>query len=187
MSTIETARVLIMQQLTSMSRCDFAIRDREGSVVGAVVTGGGAFARFASGPRQLTVLDSDGNAYVHLDDIPNLGPDRFEMYAADGRCIGSVTKEVTFLRRRITVDIAGHAYELAERDFAERTFDLLGPHGRVAVVRRAWPDMLHGLLDRNTYVVGFETNQNPTVRRAALGAVLALELVRLKDRRQRGV
>ncbi|MEI2652167.1 MAG: hypothetical protein V9G12_08430 [Microthrixaceae bacterium] len=187
MTTLTTSPVLVMKQLTSTTRCDFDILDGTGAVVGAVVTQGGALGRFLTGPRQLTVSDRDGSPYVHVDDAPNFGRDRYDLVAPDGARIGRITKEFTFFRKRLTVEVAGgRSYEMNERDLMDREFDISGPGGRLVSVRRAWPGIIDSLLSRSTYVVAFEADEDPVLRRAALGAVIALELIRLKARKNSG-
>ena len=73
-----------------------------------------------------------------------------------------------------------------ERDLMDREFDISGPGGRLVSVRRAWPGIIDSLLSRSTYVVAFEADEDPVLRRAALGAVIALELIRLKARKNSG-
>lgn len=187
MGELSTNAALVMTQITSYTRCDFEIYSIEGTPIGAVTTDGGALARMFTGPRHLTVTDSDGSPFVLVHDHPNLGRDRFELAAPDGALLATVTKELTFLRKRLTVAVAGGpSFEMNERDLMDREFDLDGARGRIATVRRDWPGTLQGLLGRSRYVLAFTDGADDTERRLALGAVLAVELIRLKARNSDG-
>jgi len=186
MGTLATESVLVLSQITSFARCDFDILGADGAVVGSVTTEGGAVTRLITGPRRLTVLDGDGMPYVVIDDPPNLGRDRYDLYDGSGVAVGRITKEVTFLRKRLTIEVGDRSFELNERDLRDREFDIAGPSGRLASVRRDWPGIGSALLGRSRYVVGFEADEDPEFRRAALGAVLAVELIRLKARSSDG-
>ncbi len=181
--TLANAPRLIMDQVTSWLTNDFAIRDEAGETLGSITTQGSLGSRVFLGSRQLTVLDFDGNPYVHLDDVMNLGLDTYELYDAEGAPVATITKEFTFFRKRLRLEMAtGDQLRLAgdwwDWDFAISADDL--PIARVA---RNFPGIAQAFLGRSKYVVEFEPVVSPDHRRATIGATIAIDLIRAKARR----
>lgn len=173
--------LIIIDQVTSFLANDFAIRDRQGGVVGEIRTQGGMLQRMVMGNRQLTLVEADGTPLMTIDDVPNVGRDTFDLLGSDGQRFGEVVKQFTLFRKHLTVQVASDTLELVG-SFWEREFSVTGQYGEVARVSRHWPDVAAAFLGRERYVLGFAPQTPADVRAGVLGAVVALDLVRHKER-----
>ena len=177
--------VLVVDQVTSFMSNDFAIYDRAGQVVGQIRTEGGLGSRMLIGSRQFTVFDTDGQPVLQIYDSPNFGLDKFELADGAGQPIGRVVKQFSFFSKRLTLEVAGGQYLDLKGDWFDFSFEITGPEGVVATVSRSWPGVAGGLLGRSRFVVAFNRSATPQVRRAVLGAVVAVDLIRATATRGR--
>lgn len=183
MGLLETTPTLIVDQVTSFLSNDFAIRDSEGTPLGHIITEGGLGSRVFLGSRQLTVIDSDETAFVYLDDVVNLGLDRFELYDTAAHELATITKEFTFFSNRLSIAMAtGEELQLAG-DWLDWNFTIDAPDQAIAQVARSFPGIGPALLGRSRYVVAFEPTATPDQRRATFGATIAIDLIRAKKQR----
>lgn len=164
---------------------DFAIMDAGGRPAGHIRTDGGALKRFVAGNRELTILDADGSLFMRIDDVRNLGRDRYMLTDPNGQPFGEVVKEFTLFSKRLTVNRPGETLQLSG-SFFEREFEAVGPGGQVARVSRRWPGIGSALLGKERYVLGFAPGEPGATRAATLGAVVALDLVRAKEQNGSG-
>ena len=183
--TILSHDVLVIDQVTSFMSNDFAIRDRDGQPVGYIQTEGGMLSRMVMGNRQLAIVEADGSLLMRVDDVPNFGRDTFDLLGSDGQRFGEVVKQFTLFKKHLTVHVASDQLEL-RGSFWEREFSIEGSRGEVARVSRHWPGISSMFLDKERYVLGFAGGLPLDVRAGVLGAVVALDLVRQKDRNDSG-
>lgn len=177
-----TAPRLIVDQVTAWLTNDFAIRDEAGEEIGSILTQGGLGSRVFLGSRQLTVADLEGNVYVQVDDVMNFGLDTYELYDADGASVATITKEFTFFTKRLSVQMAtGEQLHLAG-DWWDRNFTISADDLPIAKVGREFPGMAQALLGHSRYVVAFEPVVSPDHRRTTIGATIAIDLIRAKER-----
>lgn len=173
--------LLVIDQVTSFMANDFAVRDRDGQPVGHIQTQGGLLQRALLGNRQLDILETDGSLLMRIDDVVSFGRDRFDLLGSDGQRFGEVVKEFTLFTQRLTVHLASDQLELVG-SFWEREFGVTGQYGEVARVSRHWPGIAAAFLSRERYVLAFAPGLSLDVRLGTLGAVVALDLVRQKER-----
>lgn len=175
--------VVVMDQVRSFLSNDFAVHDAHGGVIGRLHTEGGAGSRMLMGTRDLALVDTDGTLLVKVHDIPNLGLDRFELRDPYGALVGQVVKEFTFFSKSLRVELGVGAVLTLSGSLFDHEFTALGPGGQAARVSRHWPGVAQALLGRERYVVAMTPGVPPIERVGVLGAVIALDLVRAKDRR----
>lgn len=179
--TLLQSDVLVIDQVTSFMGNDFAILDAQGRGIGRIRTEGGALTRLVVGNRELAILNGDGSLFMRIEDVMNLGRDRYALSDPDGQPFGEVVKEFTLFSKRLSVNLPGETLRL-NGSFFEREFEVTGPGGQVARVSRRWPGVGSALLGKERYVLGFTPGVPGPTRAATLGAVVALDLVRAKEK-----
>lgn len=179
--SVLTSPNLRFQQTTHFKRNDFAIFDAEtDQQVAHVDTGGSTLGRMFTGARQLYVYDGPDNPLIHLSDTMQvMGRDRFKIFEPDGTLLATVVKEFTFFRTLVTIQLMGEQIDLVG-NFSGFNFELTGPYGLIAAVSREWSGVANSFLGKSTYLVRIPDNVDPLRRKAAIGAVLALDLIRTK-------
>lgn len=180
--TILSHDVLVMDQVTSFMSNDFAIHDQLGHPVGTIHTEGGALSRMVMGSRQLTIHEATGAPLLTVDDVPNFGFDTFDLLGSNGQRFAEVRKNFTLFTKHLSVVLANETLEL-RGSFWEREFTVESSAGEVARVSRNWPGIGAALLGKERYVLGFAPGSPSDQRAATLGAVIALDLIREKERR----
>lgn len=173
--------VLVIDQVTSFMRDDFAIWDAHGQQVGHILTQGSALSRMFMGSRQLSVANPDGSPLLTVDDVPNFGRDTFDLLSPTGERFGEVVKEFTLFTKRLSVHIGQESMEL-QGSFFEREFSIVGSGGEAARVSRSYPGIGAALLGHERYVLSFSPDLPFALRAGSLGAVIALDLIRQKER-----
>lgn len=182
MGGLSTTQALVLTQLTGLARCDFDILDPEGTPIGTVTTEGGALSRAFMGPRHLTVANGDGSLFVQIEDLMNLGRDRYRVSGPDGSHLAEIVREITVFKKRLTVSVAdGTTFTVGEQDLWDRDFVVSGPSGQAATITRDYPGITSALLSQSRYVLAFSDGVDDTGRRALLGSVLAVALARRKE------
>ena len=172
---------LTFQQTKSFSKNDFAIMDTQGQQVAHVETAGSALGRAFMGARELTVLDGPGNPIVQVKDTVTFGRDRMEILDGAGTPLASLVKRVTLFKTRITIDMQGEQIELQGKVLGF-DFQFIGPQGVLATVSREWSSAGKALLGKSTYSVEFIPALSAPQRQTFIGAVLALDLIREKQK-----
>ncbi|MFZ2501174.1 MAG: phospholipid scramblase-related protein [Nocardioides sp.] len=185
-----TQSLLIVDQVTSFFANDFAITDDQGAPLGTIRTEDGVGSRLLMGNRELSVYNNEGELQVHLSDVPNFGLDSFELTGPSGEAIGTIYKEFTFFSKRLSVELPAAPDAGTTTDRLEISGDLFDYdftatlNGQPAAqVARRWPGLGEALLGHNRYVVLFDRSLPELPRKALLGAVIALDLIRAKKRR----
>ena len=180
--TIFEPDVLVIQQTKNLMKNDFAILDGEGMQVAHVETGGSALSRMFAGSRQLTVFDGPGNPVLQVKDTMTLGRERMEILDGQGRPVASLVKRITMFKTRVTVEFQGEQIDLIG-DLWDFEFQISAPDGVIATVSRNWSGLGNALMGKSTYSVRFAPNISAGHRLVGIGSVLALDLIREKQKR----
>lgn len=174
--------VLVVHQVSSFMSNDFAVCDRSGVQIGHVHTEGSTLGRLAMGSRKLAVVDGDGTLLLRLHDTVGIGRDKFQVSDGFDQPLAEVRKEISFLRTRLKVTLAsGEELRLEGKPFAfEMTIH--GPGGQVAQVSRQSTGLVGMMTGRDRYVVQFTPQVPIPLKQATLGAIIAVDLIRVKQR-----
>lgn len=179
--TLLTDNTLVFQQVTAMMTNDFAIHDADGGVVGRIETHGSLGSLLTKGSRHFTVRDVDEQPVLVVRDPFNFVRDTFELEHPDGSALGQVKKRFAFFNQRLDTTLAsGEVIEL-KGNLLGLDFDLRVQGEVVAGVSRKWAGLAKGLLGRSTYALTFEPDTPVEIRKAIIGTMIALDLVRHKD------
>lgn len=175
--------LLVMDQVTNFLSNDFAIRDANGAEVGSIITQGSTLRRMFLGSRQLMIHDEQGRPVVMLDDVMTWGRDRFELALPNGQPIAHLVKQFTFFSRRISLELTTGEYLEVQGHFFDHDFEVVTADGRLAArVARRWPGLAAGLLGHNRFVVELAPGLPEHLRVTVIGAVVALDLIRAKEK-----
>jgi uncharacterized protein YxjI len=174
--------VIVMDQVRSFLSNDFAIHDAQGQVVGSLRTEGGVGARMLMGNRDLAVHDTDGSLAFRVTDPPDLGFDTFEVHEAAGGQVARIVKEFTFFSKSLRVELWTGGVMSLKGELFDREFTVMGPLGEAARVSRRWPGVAEFLLSRERYAVAMAPGLALPERMGTIGAVVALDLIRAKER-----
>ena len=179
--------VLTLQQVTSLLSNDFQVTDPDGRTVASVVTTGGGLGRMLMGHRSFDVVDGEGGRVLfRLADPATFGRDRYAILDAEGLPLANLVRELTFLRTSVSVEVAdGTCFTVAgnlwDHDYAMSVGER--PIARVTARFGGFRNVLAG---RSRYELRLDPVMPPVVRCAVLGTAIALDLIRAKDRRNRG-
>lgn len=173
---------LVMQQVSSMMSNDFEILDEQGQPVGLVNTTGSLASRMVRGSRSLVVTEVSGEPVLSVEDSLNFVRDTFELSDAQGQPLAHLRTRFAFFRTSVDMHLAdGTVVEMSGNirgfDFEFRLGDRVP-----ARVSRQWSGLGKALLGRSTYSVQFDPEAPRTVRAAIIGGVIALDLIRQKDK-----
>lgn len=185
--------LLVIDQVTNWLTNDFAVRDGDGNQVGVITTEGGLGMRLLAGARELSLYEGE-QKLLTLYDVPNFGFDTFEIQDAAGALVATVTKEFAFFATRLSIELVPDAAASSESaaeaesvelggDWLDYDFEATLGGVRIAQVARRWPGLGEWFLDHNRYVVLFQRGLSTRHRVGILGAIIALDLIRDKQRR----
>lgn len=174
---------LVMQQVSSFMANDFQICDTAGVEVGRFAGTDSAGARFFKGPRQFALYDNDARVLLTLDDVPNFGFDTFELSAPDGRPLATIRSRFSLFRTRVSVEVSdGWELELSG-NLMDYNFEIVAGGRPTATVSRQWAGMGKAFLGHSQYLLSFDPTTTAQGRLVVIGAVLALDLLRMKRQR----
>lgn len=174
---------IVLDQVSSFLSNDFGIHDVSGARIGRIVTEGGAGSRLFLGTRELAIVDTDETLLMRVIDPPDLGLDTFEVHDGYGNVVARIAKEFTFFSKALRVDLATGPRLRVEGSLWDREFTVVGPGGLAATASRNWSGVGQALLGRERYVLGFVPQVPVPEKLGTLGAVIALDLIRAKQRR----
>lgn len=175
--------VLVIDQIRSFLSNDFLIHDPAGVQIGYIQTKGGLGSRLLMGNRDLTVMNIDGSRWLNVHDSITLGRDRFEVTGPDGDPVAQLVQNITIFRKKMTAHLASGGALVLGGSWLDFDFHLAAPNGdTVATVTRHWTGLAQFLLDRERYVLTMAPALTADIRQAILGTVIALDLVRAKQR-----
>lgn len=176
------ARELVLDQVTSLFKNDFEIFENN-EVVGRITTQGGLGSRLLMGNREFLVTELDGAPVLRLVDVVNFGRDTYELHDASGALLGTLRREITFLRKRITFlpADAGDGLEV-QGNFWGYDYQILVRNEPMAQVSQKWAGLGRALLGGQRYAVSLAHTSDPRLRQVILGVVIAIDLMKAKDR-----
>lgn len=174
--------VVVMQQVSAMLANDFEILDEVGNPIGILSGTDSTMSRVFLGPREFTLRDVQGNELLTISDVPDLGLDTFELSSPTGHLVATLRRRLSLFRTSVDISTPdGVVYELRGKvmgfDYQVHSGDEL-----VAQASREWAGVARGLLGHSRYVVTFTPGTDPRVRLLVLGTVVALDLIRMKER-----
>lgn len=180
--TIFAQDMLVFQQTKNFTKNDFAILDAAGIQIAHVETVGSALGRMFTGARELTVFDGPQNPAIVVKDTMTMGRDRFEIFDGNGSPLASLVKRITLFKTRVAISMLGEELELLGSvwDF---DFQITSSQGVLGTVTRQWSGMGNALMGMSTYALHLGGNLSIQQRQAIIGSVLALDLIREKQRR----
>ena len=175
--------MVVMQQITAFMANDFELLSADGSVIGRLAGIDSDGGRFLAGPRKFELREPDGTPLLIIDDVPDFGLDTFELMAPGGNRVATLIKEVSFFRNRVSIEAADGSTLDLEGEFLDYTFEVADQGAVVATISREWAGISRSLLGHSRYVVSFDPTVATDRRLLILGAVVALDLIRMKQRR----
>ncbi|QLQ15636.1 MAG: hypothetical protein HZY73_08025 [Micropruina sp.] len=184
MGLLDTAPVLIVDQITFWLRSDFQITDPDGNGLGRIETDGGTMRRLLLGPRELTVYDETGAPYLKVLDPPDFGLDHFEIVDGNNEPLARVTKKLTFMTTKLSVNTYAGDYDLVG-NLGAWELAVTGPAGEVANVTRTYRGIAEAITGRGTYAIQYPAETTEVDRRIALGCMIVVDLVLAKQRQRR--
>ena len=175
---------LVMQQITGFLSNDFDILDGTGQqVIGHVTTTGDGLSRFFIGSRSLDIADADGTPLLHVEDPPDIGFDRFELFTPDRAPLAEVNSHFAIFSTRVSLSMAGGPLLELNGDMLGLDFTFgVGDH-LAATVARQWGGLSRGFLGHSRYVLAIDPAAPPRVRLAIIGGCIVLDLIRQKRSR----
>ncbi|MGO4957171.1 LURP-one-related/scramblase family protein [Luteococcus sp. Sow4_B9] len=173
--------VLVIDQVTSWLRNDFQLMDPHGTQVGQILTEHAGLARAFLGSRKLSIAEPSGEVVMVVDDVPNFGRDTFDLLDAQGQRFAEVVKQFTLFTKHLVVHTSLGDLSL-QGSFWEREFEVTGDGGVAAQVSRSYPGIGAAFLGKERYVLSFSPDLPVALRAGTLGAVIALDLIREKER-----
>lgn len=176
-----THNTLMFQQVTALVTNDFAILDGEGQVAGRVETHGSLGSLLVKGSRHFTVRDVEDQPVLIVRDPLNFVRDTFELQFPDGSAFGQVRRRFVALTTRLDITLTSGALIELRGNLTGLKFTFTTQGRVVARVSRTWPGLARGVLGRSTYALTFEPETPVEIRRAVIGTMVVLDLVRHKD------
>ena len=173
---------IVLDQVRSFLSYDFGIHDLAGAPIGRIVTEGGMGSRLLMGNRRLAVVDTDGTLLVRVVDPPGIGLDRYEVHDGQGQVVARIVKEFTFFKKALRIELATGAQLRLEGSMWDRELTVTGPGGLAATASRHWPGVAQAFLGKERYVLGFVPQVPVPEKLGTIGAVIALNLIRGKER-----
>ncbi len=170
----------IMQQITNFMANDFTILDTEGGPIGLITTKGSVPSRLFMGSRELDVTELDGTPLVHVSDPPDFGLDTFKLTLPSNEPLASITKQLTFFKTSIDIQVLNGPPLRLEGDVLGFDFLIRTPTVVAARVSRQWAGLAAGLLGHSRYVVVIDPQAPRLVRLAIVGSLVVLDLIRAK-------
>lgn len=172
---------LIVQQMTGFVSNNFDVYDPEGTVIAHIQTEGSLGSRLLKGNRTFTVSDGDGEAVLLVRDPMNFVRDTYELDDPDGTAFAHVRKRFTFLKKRMDIELASGGVIELHGNFLGFEFEFMMGDRVPARVTRKWSGAVRGLLGRSTYALIFDPEAPEEVRKAIIGGMIALDLIRAKE------
>lgn len=172
-----------MQQITGFMTNDFAIQDPDGTPIGNVHTTGSGIGRFFMGSRSFELYDADGRLLLSINDVLTFGRDRWELDHPDGSRFADIVRKFTFFIKKVDVQVIdGPLVQIESSDIFEFGFGITVGGAEIARTSRQWAGIGNALLGRDRYVLSFRPEVLRRDRLAVIGAVIAVDLMRQKDK-----
>ncbi|MEV4900497.1 LURP-one-related family protein [Citricoccus sp. NPDC055426] len=183
-NALESADLLVMQQVTGFLSNDFALEDAEGRPVAYGHTLGSTAERMFGGNRQFEITDRSGTPLFHVHDPMTWGRDRYRVTDPQGGPIADLVQRMTFLRTSVQVSVVDGTELVLDGNLMGMDFQLTAGGTAVATVNRRWAGLGQAMLGRSRYALSLDPGMPPLVRCAVIGSVIALDLIRAKQSRR---
>ncbi len=175
--------VLILQQIRSFLRNDFAILDASGAQIASIHTEGSGASRALVGARDLTVVEN-GYPVLRISDPPNLfSRDTYTVSDGNGLSMATITKEFSLLSRSMRVELSDGSVLQCTGSVFRRDFTISQGPAVAARVTRAMVGLSQALMGHDRYVLELAPDLPPLHRGAMIGTVIAIDLIRVKESR----
>lgn len=176
-----SADLLVMKQVTQFMSNDFDILDSGGAVLGVGHTEGSLPERLFLGPRRIGVRDADGTPLLTVTDpLQFLRRDRMTITDGRGRPLAEVVKRIA-LRTSLEVAMTSGGGLLIRGSWLQREFDVVRNGVAVATITRKLAT-LEEFLGYGRYAIRFAPGQDEELKRVVIGAAIAVDLIRRKQR-----
>ncbi|WPF66069.1 MULTISPECIES: LURP-one-related/scramblase family protein [unclassified Corynebacterium] len=173
---------LIMQQVTNWVSNDFDILNPEGQPVGRVVTSGSLLGRMMMGSRELLVTEVDETPVLRLSDTVNFLRETMDLFYPDGTPLAHLRQRWSFFRSRVDMHLAdGRVVEL-HGSVWDYNYQFVVDEQEVVRVSREWGGIGRALMGHSRYHVEFAPGLPEELHATVLGGVIALDLLREKQR-----
>lgn len=172
---------LIIQQVTGFVTSNFDIQTPEGHTVAQIRTEGSLGSRLLKGNRTFTVVDEFGHPVLLVRDPMNLIRDTYELNDADGTTFAHVRKRFTFFRKRMDIEPTTGGVVEMHGNFLGFEFEFQLGDTIPARVSRTWSGAARGFLGHSTYALIFDPQAPEEIRKAIIGGMIALDLIRAKE------
>ena len=180
-----TADRLIVDQVTAWIVNDFAIADGNGNAVGAIINDGGYADNLVLGNREFSIIDYATDSVVaRITDAPNAFQDTFQVLSPEGELLVDIIKEFSFLVTDLRLAMADGETLAVSGSLAEFEFQVDSPTGPVATISRSWRGPIEYVTGRETYALSFAPGRPDVAREGILGAAVAIDLIRAKERKK---
>lgn len=175
------AQQLVIDQVTTIFRSDFDITENN-EVVGHITTEGGLASRLFAGHREFTVTDFAGTPVLRLVDVMNFGRDTFEVADGSGQPLGTIRREISLFKKRISFTPAdgGPALEV-HGSFWDYSYSIEVTREPMASISQQWGGLARALMGGQRYAVTFTPATDARLRQIILGVVIAIDLMKAKD------
>lgn len=175
---------LVMQQVTGFMSNDFTLEDAEGRAVAYGHTRGSAASRFFAGSRSLEITDLAGATLFHVEDPMTFGRDRYRVIDPNGGPLAEIVQRIAFFRTSVQVSVVDGTELQLDGNLRGLDFQLTAGGMAVATVKRQWAGFGKALLGHSRYLLSLDPGMPELVRYAVIGSVIALDLIRDKQRRR---
>ncbi len=175
---------IVMRQVRTFIDDDYTITTPDGRDVGQVATLGGLGTRFLLGNRSLQATDMDGTLVVRADDPVGIGRDRFTLTTPAGH-LADILKKIRFMTRNLAITLADGRELMCRGSVFDFDFSITDAAGGVtyASVSRNLGNVASFLLAKENFLVSFDPAADRDVRAAVIGTLLAVDMIRRKERR----
>jgi uncharacterized protein YxjI len=179
-----TSGAVVVDQSSDLLSDDVLLLAPDGRRVGHGRTRGSVAARMFLGSRRVAVGGEAEGPVVRVDAPVRWGRRRFRLRAPDGPVLGTLLVRPGRDGLSLEGEVGGEQLT-ARGDVRGREYVLALGGRTIATASGSWPGVPSALLARPRYVLGFAPEAGADDRRVALGAAVAVDLVR-GERPQRG-
>lgn len=172
--------IVVMQLVDTILANDFQILDQVGNPIGSLHGTDSTLSRLFKGPREFALRDSTGTVLLTITDVLNIGFDTFQLHSPTGQLLADIRKRWSLFGTSVTISTAdGGAYEI-RGNVMDLDYQIYSGGRPIAQIARHWTSLGKALRGHNRYTVAFTPGTHPRERLLVLGAISALDLIRVK-------